>query len=166
MIQAEMVRDKSLVIRIEEHVKKEIEEAARIQGVTISTFVVDAAKAAAAKEIAKKPAQPATRFRGVPKFFLAGAQEASRGGTGGYASLARRFTRTLPGEVPDDIDWKAWEETELPSLREAIDAEDDAAIWSWFVRHYPKCMELVPARRKSQFLEGVYQADDEDPLDF
>jgi hypothetical protein len=36
---------------------------------------------------------------------------------------------------------------------------DDRAIVQWFCIHYPKCMALVPTRRRySSFVSGVYDA--------
>jgi hypothetical protein len=49
-------------------------------------------------------------------------------------------------------------------LRECLDARDDEAVLGWFDCHYPKCMALVPPRRREQFLAGVYRAHDEERI--
>jgi len=47
---------------------------------------------------------------------------------------------------------------EVDALLALLDGRDDEPVWGWFKRHYPKCMALVPARRRWQFVEGVRKA--------
>jgi len=46
-------------------------------------------------------------------------------------------------------------------LRGAIDRRDDTRVLSWFDRELPRCMALIPTRRRPTFLEGVYEAVEE-----
>jgi hypothetical protein len=36
------------------------------------------------------------------------------------------------------------------------EAEDDEGVLAWFDRELPRCMALMPRRRRPQFLKGVY----------
>lgn len=47
---------------------------------------------------------------------------------------------------------------ETDRLTSAVDQPDDDGVWNWFKEHFPKCMRLVPTRRKQQFVVGVRQA--------
>ena len=31
-------------------------------------------------------------------------------------------------------------------------------VWNWFTTNYPSAMEIIPVRRRGQFLLGVYHA--------
>ena len=85
--------------------------------------------------------------------------EASRGGDTGYDRAGWHLAiHVADSERPYDIDdadkWGA----EIDALVKLLDDEDDDGVISWFERHYPKCMALVPHRRRRQFLKGVYAA--------
>lgn len=151
-----MVRGSSIVIRVEPELKHQIEEAAKASGLTLSTFVLNAAKAAAEK-VRRKP-RTAT-FGGVPSFFRASIYEAGRGGSGGYSAAGWQLASSLDSTVPNDLTFAEWQR-ELGNLIKKI--EDDDAVWGWFVSTFPKCMALVPARRKDQFIAGVRRAHEEE----
>src|SRR4051794_30742212 len=38
-----------------------------------------------------------------------------------------------------------------------LDSDDAPAVVAWFERELPRCMELVPARRRRNFLRGVHR---------
>ena len=60
----------------------------------------------------------------------------------------------MPHDCDDDEVW----ETMLDAVREAAGSENIDGVWEWYRRVFPKCMELVPARRKDQFAEGIIKA--------
>jgi hypothetical protein len=55
--------------------------------------------------------------------------------------------------------------TVVPSaLTELIEGDDDAGVLDWFPRHYPRCMNLVLARRREQFIAGVRKTHEDDSI--
>jgi hypothetical protein len=48
----------------------------------------------------------------------------------------------------------------------ASELRDDKAVWRWYCKYLPRCMALVPARRRSQFVAGVYGAAEVDLIDW
>jgi hypothetical protein len=118
------------------------------------------------------------RFCGVPTFFRACCQEAaqSRGrqGSGGYANAGYHLTRHVTRLIPFDTEPEEWAtETEklgyllMPGEDRVNRAlRDDDAVWRWFTEHMPRCMELVPTRRRGQFVKGAYQCAEEEDFDW
>ena len=143
-------------IRVEEDVKQTIEAAARRQGTTLTTFVLDAAIEAANRD-PDPPAGSSEGFGGVPKYFEICCHEASRGGGLDYGHPAYHLSIHLETEVPWDSDSDAWSD-EIRGLLELVGMDDDEGVWQWFIEHYPDCMELVPRRRWKQFVQGVRSA--------
>lgn len=101
-------------------------------------------------------------FSGVPTHIRATAWSiASRErGYTDYATLgqelARQATRLM--EEAYDVDDPYERVEQLVSL---IDAQDDRGILAWYRRNMPRCLALVPYRRRRKFLEGVYRAAEE-----
>jgi hypothetical protein len=98
---------------------------------------------------------------GVPPFFMASCYEAIQGGTHGYAAAGWRLAASVGTQIPDDVDGLDDWAPEVDELHSALADNDDAAVWSWFKKHYPKCMRLVPVRRRAQFVAGVRGAHEE-----
>jgi len=94
-------------------------------------------------------------FGGCPTFFRALCREGSRGGSASYFGAGHELMRHTERLVPYGAEEDEWE-TELETLALLVEQEDDEAILAWFVDHYPKCMHLVPKRRRESFLKGVY----------
>jgi hypothetical protein len=64
--------------------------------------------------------------------------------------------------VPNDIDSdEEWSEQVDQMVAFAADGDADA-VWGWFADHYPRCMALVPARRRDQFVKGVIDGLEDD----
>ena len=99
----------------------------------------------------------------MPSFFRAGCLEASQGGTNTYATPAWHLAIHLDQQSPYDVDQDEWS-NEIDKLLELCAKEDEGTIWQWFTDHYPKCMELVPDRRKDQFVKGILQAYEDDRI--
>ena len=103
-------------------------------------------------------------FRGVPTFLRALCEEAAYGGTSSYRTagyeLARHTAELLESDT--DEEWQA----KLNELYQALTgcAEtpcvwpmDEARVIAWYTREFPRCMDLVPARRHAIFAEGIRQ---------
>ena len=60
----------------------------------------------------------------------------------------------LGNEQPYDLTEDEWSD-EIDRLTGMLDEDDDEGAWNWFCEHFPKFMELVPKRRRLQFLAGV-----------
>jgi hypothetical protein len=101
---------------------------------------------------------------GVPTFFRACCAEASRGNECTYAHPGYHLAIHLWEQQPYDMDADAWAK-ETERLTKALDQQDNDGVWNWFKEHYPKCMKLVPARRKGQFVAGVRQAYGQEEFD-
>jgi len=102
---------------------------------------------------------------GVPSFFRACCAEASRGREWTYAHPGYHLAIHLSGQEPYDLDEDAWAK-EIERLTSALDQQDDDTVWSWFKQHFPKCMRLVPSRRKDQFVAGVREAYEAEAIGF
>lgn len=99
-------------------------------------------------------------FRGLPTFFVACCDTAKQGGSMSYAGAGEALYRGTGTLVPQAYDYDEWQE-ELERLDGLIEAGDDSAVIGWFEERYPRCMALVPARRRQNFLEGVYRISEE-----
>lgn len=152
-----------LLLRISQEDKGKISEAATRRGESLTTFVRRVCLREADNELkkeAKKMEQVETRPKhtGVPSFFRSCCLEATRGGESGYWNAGWHLAIHTEEEMPYDIeDDEQWEEM-LDELREAASNDDVDAVWDWYCKVFPKCMELVPIRRKDQFVNGVRQA--------
>ena len=78
----------------------------------------------------------------------------------GYA-LAGAAASLLAQDYEGDALSAALEELETalspPSPEGIVQPPDDARVLAWFDRHLPRCMALVPRRRRWSFLAGVYR---------
>lgn len=96
-------------------------------------------------------------FNGIPSFFRYSCQEASAGGARGYGQAGWALAQNLCRLIPDDLDRAQWME-ELDELETLLKDErhDDAAVW--LAERFPRCLALVPKRRRSTFFEGFRAA--------
>ena len=103
------------------------------------------------------PATLSAVFTGVPTFFRVCCHTARGGGSMGYSHPAYQLTAGLDSVTPYDVEPRDWLD-ELQVLYGLIEDDDDRAVLEWFCLHYPKCMALIPKRRRRQFLVGVHDA--------
>jgi hypothetical protein len=112
-------------------------------------------------------------FHGVPTFFRASCWEASRGGADGYdlagLNLAIHLHELLePADDKDRVAAKFDDLEKLIRLAEECDedhqVECDEDVLRWFDREFPRCMALVPQRRRRSFLKGIRMAVAEDRM--
>jgi hypothetical protein len=144
-----------LHIRVDEETKVLIERAARQEGKSLTTFVLDAAKYAAMR-VHLTRRLPASH-RGVPKHFETFCLEAKRGGARGYFNAGYALATCLDAEIPWGLSDEEWQ-VEVGRLKEHIAKGNDEAAVDWFVGRYPKSMKLVPRRRWTRFVAGVRAA--------
>lgn len=93
-------------------------------------------------------------FGGVPTFFRASCHTASRGGKDGYTDAGYTLAYHLHRLVPYEVDHEEWQAA-VEQFTELLDSEDDEKALTWLSDHYPRCMALVPERRRAAFLDGV-----------
>lgn len=157
-----MTKPVHITLRVAADVRKQLAAAARTKGVTMQTFIVEAAKQAAGRVKA-----PRGKHGGVPGFFWAQCEmsRVSRGRGATYENAGYELARNLHDEYPYDIGQDAWYK-ELEDLRELVNAADVDGIWEWFRDHMPKAMALVPTRRKAVFVRGIQRADEDEIVNF
>jgi hypothetical protein len=100
--------------------------------------------------------KPVHVFEGCPSFFwLMAIQIRNQTISDGYDLCGRHLTMHLLSHMPYESNDEMWLEqlTELEHLlkRQRL----DEAI-RWFVVRYPKCMALIPTRRRRLFIKGAY----------
>ena len=161
------IKGEVIVIRVTAEMKHRFEAAAASSNVSLTTFMVRAAEAAAAvatkrQARARAVARPAHRKSSgaCPTFLKALCLEASRGGALGYDLAGRKLLRS----TADLIDWDTTEELQQKymDLENLIRARDDGGVLGWFDRELPRCMALIPRRRRASFLAGIYEEVAED----
>lgn len=96
------------------------------------------------------------RSGACPTFFR-GCIARARASRAGYSDpgyhLAIHARELAADDVPDEV---------IDELDRLLDAHDAAEqIWHWLHRTLPRCMALVPSRRKLTFLRGVTSAIEE-----
>jgi hypothetical protein len=96
-------------------------------------------------------------------YFAFRCAEASCGGDTGYDDPAWHLAIHIYHEHPLDISWAEWK-AEVIRVNDLCRIRDDDGVWKWFRYHYPRCMALVPSRRKRQFLTGIYRAYDQERM--
>jgi hypothetical protein len=93
-------------------------------------------------------------FNGVPSFFRACVREAQNRTNGSdYESAGWHFADLL-SETGDD-------EEKAAELDRIIVARGDEQLLAFLRREYPRCLALVPPRRREKFIAGVWRAIDE-----
>ncbi len=94
-------------------------------------------------------------FSGVPTFFRACCRTAAGGGDDiGYEHPGRELMRHVRRLDPLSLELHEWSAI-CDELDEVVHEGDSREILSWFVRHFPHCMALVPRRRRAAFVRGV-----------
>ncbi len=156
---AVMEKRETIVLRISEENKANIKAAADRRGLSLTTFITDAALSSA-RRVTKLPHGAHT---GVPSFFRAGCREAAHGGSNNYSGAAWHLANSIGSQIPYDLEVQEWAKL-VAKLIELIDSDDEQGVWDWFKQHYPKCMALVPSRRREQFVEGVRRAHEDGRL--
>jgi len=101
---------------------------------------------------------------GVPSFFRVRCLEAQSLPGQSYANAGYHLAIHLATQQPYDKLENMWLE-EINRLCTHLESENALEIWDWFCERFPKCMRLVPNRRRHQFVNGVLKAYSEGRLD-
>ena len=154
-----MVKDDTILIRIEADAKERFTAAASSRGESLTAFILKAcisrAKSTEKSTMVKTMARAS--FGGVPSYFRGLCFTASQGGEFGYDVVGQRFAQNLPGMVPYDVEDEAWAE-QVQELESMINEDGDPeSVVDWFEEYFPKCMDLVPPRRRERFAIGVIE---------
>jgi hypothetical protein len=163
-----MARSRYIIVRVDDETKTRLEQAARGRHQNLTTFVLDAAEQAARRKTTPVAIDPASRVvkprgRGpCPSYFVCCCAEASRGGAGGYVTAGRELARHLADEAPRNYSARDWAE-KLQDLKRLVGGgKDDDGVLAWFDVELPRCMKLIPRRKRPQFLQGVHASFEED----
>jgi hypothetical protein len=161
-----MAKTELIIIRVDAEAKRGFEEAAKVSGVTLTTFLLKAAAAAAvvakrkqAKARLAPPPAPRKTSGACPAFFKMTCAEARRGGGHGYDWAGRKLIGCAASLIAADTTEELFEKFE--ELKGLIRDSNDDGVLDWFDRELPRCMELIPRRRRASFLAGVYTEVDE-----
>ena len=156
------MKTESILIRVSPDDKALIGSAAERCGQSVTSFLVQNAVKAAHRT--KSRTQTRNAHSGVPTFFKACCYEASQGGSFGYDHPGFHLANALNTEIPYELDYDEWN-SELVTLTELLSGNDIDGIWQWFCEQFPKCMKLIPERRKQQFVTGVIRAYEDDRIE-
>jgi hypothetical protein len=154
-----------IIFRVDPETKGRIEAAARRSGKSITSFILEAAERAARKAEAMPAPTFVTKPRGrgaCPTYFLALCEQATLGGENGYYRAGHELMRHVKEAVSWEVD-ESERDAKLKELGRLMDAQSDEAILAWFDREVPRCMQLVPRRRRASFLRGVYAMIEQHP---
>jgi len=161
-----MSKSKTIIVRVDGGLKARIEAAASRQGKSITTFVLEAAENAARMVETMQTTQKPKGRGACPTWFVATCHEATQGGAGGYKSVGYALAKGLASVQDWDKAVEEWQEA-LDQLGKMVSGvgswghrgtPDDEKVWGWFEKHLPRCVALIPRRRRQAFLAGVYQA--------
>lgn len=158
-----------LQIRTTGEEKEAIRRAAKALGISISDFVIATALEATNRvpteyEMPDIPSEHAVWE--VPDFFRHLCERAAQGDWGGYAlagyELVHRWRVIPPVFHEDEVEQEKeradqWDAARL-ELASQVELGNEYGIVKWFNSHFPACMELVPARRWTEFARGVAKA--------
>jgi hypothetical protein len=96
-------------------------------------------------------------FNGIPSFFRYCCQEASAGGARGYKQAGWALAQNLYRLIPDELDRADWLE-QLDDLETLLKDERHAEVETWLAERFPRCLALVPKRRRTGFFKGFREA--------
>ena len=148
-----MVKDKTIVLRVDDDDKRRFEAAAQKKGQSMTTFIMDALEKAT-KKTEDQPEPELAEIGRLLAMFRRWYEEAARGGPFGYEELGNRFGECLTGlNDPHGRGSKDWDS----QLGVLYFMASDAEVLAWLDRLFPKFMALVPRRRRAAFVHGIYR---------
>lgn len=110
-------------------------------------------------QTAAAPQHPQAKpFRGLPAFFRACCREASIGGGNSYRVPGWHLAIHLDALESYDYEEPGEFEARIVLLCSLLESGDRKAVLAWLIEEYPRCMQLVPARRRQSFLNGIFDA--------
>jgi hypothetical protein len=102
-------------------------------------------------------------FSGVPSFLGAWCHTASQGGRNGYESAGYSFAQHIAKLAPYATEEDEWLDM-LSDLIELLYDKKHRATVDWFARRMPRCISLVPPRRRAAFFEGIRKCHEHEGL--
>ncbi len=155
-------KEEIVIVRMATEDKKQIADAAKKRGESITNFITntvlkEAKKVQVIKEASMENTVTRPTHGGIPTFFKALCMTASEGGAHNYRYVGYSFGAATEGEIPWDADYDEWWKM-LDEVRKYIKNEDRKNIWQWYKNVYPNAMKLLPARRKDSFIDGILEA--------
>jgi hypothetical protein len=97
------------------------------------------------------------QFRGVPSFFRACCRDAAQQNHRlDYSNAGYHLARHLLRLAPLETEFDKWA-NEVDALWRLCELSDVDTVIRWFVDRYPRCMALVPKRRRRKFAQGVFE---------
>ena len=101
-----------------------------------------------------------------PTCFRAVCHEAAQGGANGYVRAGHFLMGLLPQVLEHDDDEPDLRLGELQHLVQGerprsesqfLASPDATRVWGWLSHELPRCVALIPARRRVSALRGVYR---------
>lgn len=102
-------------------------------------------------------------FSAIPTFFMGLCHEASQGEKGSYRWVGYKLARATGGLVPYSANDEKWA-TQVEELVELANHGDRPGVLRWFKRTFPKCLSIIPLQEKDAFVDGIFQASEEDRI--
>jgi hypothetical protein len=96
----------------------------------------------------------------LPSYFVLNCAAASAGGRGSYSEAAWH----LAVHVWGDFITHHGMSRSIALLDRALERRNEGGVLAWFDRHYPRCMALVPRRRRAQFARGIWAAHEQERI--
>ena len=151
-----MAKGSLLTLRVDAALKERLAAAASRNGKSITAFVLEATMIRVEAVERTPESKRARLLRGAcPSFFRALCMTASAGGASDYSTAGHELTRHVQSLGPDDLDDDEWK-GRVGDLRRLLRRRGkDSEIAEWFEHNLPRCMDLVPARRRHKFVDGV-----------
>ncbi len=150
-------KDEVINLRVDETVKKRLQDAATAKGKSLTTFIVEASLKAATVALdaeaiwaslgLKGKRRPSARFESL-------CEEARRGGRNGW----RKIGFHLAAAVGEDQLYDQIEESKMKELRSAFEKNDRKAVWDWYTDQLPRHLYHVPRKRQEEFVDGLFAA--------
>jgi hypothetical protein len=149
-------------LRIDPKEKRRFRAAADAAGTSLTTFMLGAARTAAA-EVEKMSSKSEDRISRTDAISLLGEMtvEARRGGgirgkKFGYRKVGRSVYQNLESLLSD---WPWLERMErLDELRAELKGRKRGAVFAWMCREFPADMAEMPPRRRAEFVAGIFAA--------
>jgi len=153
-----MAKTNLLTLRVNSEAKRRIANAAKRQGKSITTFVLENTMKTVDR-IERQPETSHSSLRGpCPSFFKACCATAAIGGSASYKWAGYQLARHVRSICPCELEEEEWL-ARLDCLYELVEeGADDEAITAWLEENLPRCTALVPARRRRIFIEGMLKS--------
>jgi hypothetical protein len=150
-------KGKYLILRVDAATKQRLSDVAQARGQSLTTFLLEAAEEAARKEKPKEPKLSKPKGSGAcPTWFCALCSEVRQGGASTYAWVGHKLARSIAQTLESEYEKHEWN-ARLNELEKLLAAQDDEAVIAWLEEVLPRCMELIPRRRRPQLLQGIYE---------